>query len=91
MTVEVDHISWHPAINAALNGSCFALLVRGRILIARGDADKHKRTMLAAFVTATVFLSGEAHGTGQGRSKKEAEHQAAQEAYLRLQATPWDG
>jgi ribonuclease-3 len=41
--------------------------------------------------TATVFLSGEAHGTGKGRSKKEAEQQAAQEAYLRLQATPWDG
>jgi ribonuclease-3 len=41
--------------------------------------------------TATVFLSGEAHGTGTGRSKKEAEQQAAQEAYLRLQATPWDG
>ena len=46
----------HPAINAALNGTCFVLLVRGRMLIARGDAEQHKRTMLAAFVTATVFL-----------------------------------
>jgi putative membrane protein len=52
--VTVDQI--HPAINAALNGTCFALLVRGRILIARGDADQHKRTMLAAFTVASVFL-----------------------------------
>ena len=36
--------------------------------------------------TATVFLSGEPWGRGQGRSKKEAEQQAAQEAYARLQA-----
>jgi len=30
--------------------------------------------------TATVFLRGEEYGTGQGRSKKEAEQQAAREA-----------
>jgi len=34
--------------------------------------------------TATVFLSGEAWGSGIGRSKKEAEQQAAHEAYVRL-------
>ncbi len=34
--------------------------------------------------TATVFLAGEPHGTGTGRSKKEAEQQAAREAYARL-------
>jgi ribonuclease III len=40
--------------------------------------------------TATVFLSGEAWGMGIGRSKKEAEQQAAHEAYVRLteQAAP---
>jgi ribonuclease III len=36
--------------------------------------------------TATVFLRGEPWGRGTGRSKKEAEQQAAQEAYSRLQA-----
>jgi ribonuclease III len=36
--------------------------------------------------TATVFLGGEPWGRGQGRSKKEAEQQAAREAYARLQA-----
>ncbi len=34
--------------------------------------------------TATVYLTGEAWGTGTGRSKKEAEQQAAHEAYRRL-------
>jgi ribonuclease-3 len=34
--------------------------------------------------TATVFLGGEAFGTGAGRSKKEAEQQAAREAYARI-------
>jgi ribonuclease-3 len=34
--------------------------------------------------TATVFVAGEALGTGMGRSKKEAEQQAAREAYSRI-------
>jgi ribonuclease III len=34
--------------------------------------------------TATVFLGGRLLGKGTGRSKKEAEQQAAREAYLRL-------
>ena len=34
--------------------------------------------------TATVFLAGKPWGTGTGRSKKEAEQQAAHEAWQRL-------
>lgn len=34
--------------------------------------------------TATVFLAGTAWGRGMGRSKKEAEQQAAHEAFVRL-------
>ena len=34
--------------------------------------------------TATVLLSGKEWGSGMGRSKKEAEQQAAHEAYVRL-------
>lgn len=34
--------------------------------------------------TATVFLAGEALGEGTGRSKKEAEQQAAREAHQRI-------
>jgi len=42
--------------------------------------------------TATVHLAGERWGSGIGRSKKEAEQQAAHEAYLRLteRAAPED-
>jgi ribonuclease-3 len=34
--------------------------------------------------TATVYLGGEPMGSGVGRSKKEAEQQAAREAYVRI-------
>ena len=34
--------------------------------------------------TATVYLGGQPYGQGTGRSKKEAEQQAAQEAFARL-------
>lgn len=49
-----EHV--HPAINAALNGTCALLLVLGRMAIARGDRDVHRRLMTAAFATSTVFL-----------------------------------
>jgi ribonuclease III len=41
--------------------------------------------------TATVYLAGEPLGTGTGRSKKEAEQQAAREAFERLSARPASG
>jgi putative membrane protein len=47
----------HPAINAALNLTCFVLLIGGRMAIARGDAVAHKKWMLAAFTTSSVFLA----------------------------------
>ena len=49
-----EHI--HPAINAALNGTCAVLLILGRIAIARREMDRHRSLMLAAFATSTVFL-----------------------------------
>jgi uncharacterized membrane protein YozB (DUF420 family) len=52
-------VTWtqlHPAINAALNLTCFVFLVLGRVAIARGDRALHKRRMLAAFYTSAVFL-----------------------------------
>jgi ribonuclease III len=36
--------------------------------------------------TATVFLGGQAYGSGSGRSKKEAEQRAARKAFARLMA-----
>jgi putative membrane protein len=46
----------HPAINAALNLTCFVLLVLGRVAIARDDVALHKKRMVAAFITSSVFL-----------------------------------
>jgi uncharacterized membrane protein YozB (DUF420 family) len=47
----------HPAINAALNFTCFVLLVLGRMAIARGDVALHRRRMLGAFTASSVFLA----------------------------------
>lgn len=46
----------HPALNAALNLTCFVFLVLGRVAIARGDRARHKQRMLGAFITSSVFL-----------------------------------
>ena len=35
---------------------------------------------------ATVYVAGEPHGAGEGRSKKQAEQAAAREAWQTLQA-----
>ncbi|HEV7554124.1 MAG TPA: DUF420 domain-containing protein [Kofleriaceae bacterium] len=46
----------HPAINASLNLTCFIFLVLGRLAIARGDVEIHRRRMLGAFTASSVFL-----------------------------------
>ena len=46
----------HPAINAALNLTCFVFLILGRVAIARGDDALHRRRMLTAFTASAVFL-----------------------------------
>jgi uncharacterized membrane protein YozB (DUF420 family) len=45
-----------PALNASLNALAAALLVTGRVLIARGRVAAHRRTMLAAFGVSSLFL-----------------------------------
>ena len=52
MTIE----QVHPAINAALNLTCFVFLVAGRMAIARGDEALHRKRMLTAFTASSVFL-----------------------------------
>ena len=47
----------HPAINAALNLTCFAFLVLGRVVIARDDVALHRKRMLGAFTASAVFLA----------------------------------
>jgi putative membrane protein len=46
----------HPALNAALNLTCFVFLILGRVAIARGDDALHRRRMLTAFTASAVFL-----------------------------------
>jgi uncharacterized membrane protein YozB (DUF420 family) len=45
-----------PAVNATLNATATVLLVWGYILIRRRSIAAHRRVMLAAFATSTVFL-----------------------------------
>ena len=45
-----------PAVNATLNGLAAVFLVIGYVLIRRGRRDLHKRFMLAALGTSTLFL-----------------------------------
>jgi len=45
-----------PAVNATLNGAAGVLLVIGYLLIRAGRIDLHRRVMIAAFCTSTLFL-----------------------------------
>lgn len=47
-----------PSINAALNGISAVLLVWGYTLIRRHDVKKHRKVMLTAFATSSLFLIG---------------------------------
>jgi putative membrane protein len=53
-TVWSQHV--HPALNAALNLTCFVFLMMGRAAIARGDVALHRKRMLSAFTASAVFL-----------------------------------
>ena len=66
-----------PALNAFLNGSSAVLIATGYYFIRTGRRDAHKRMMIAAFVTSTLFLisylyyhlvlrAGVTHFQGQG-------------------------
>ena len=45
-----------PTLNALLNAIAATLLLRGRALVRAGQIDAHRRTMLAAFATSSLFL-----------------------------------
>src|SRR5436190_17765347 len=45
-----------PAVNATLNATAAVLLVWGYILIRRRSIEAHRKVMLAAFATSSVFL-----------------------------------
>jgi uncharacterized membrane protein YozB (DUF420 family) len=45
-----------PALNAVLNGTSAVLIATARNFIRRGNIPAHKRTMLAAVATSSLFL-----------------------------------
>jgi uncharacterized membrane protein YozB (DUF420 family) len=45
-----------PALNATLNAIAGAFLLLGFYFIRRGQIERHRRSMLAAFTTSTLFL-----------------------------------
>ena len=46
-----------PALNATLNAIAALLLACGYVLIRAGRRDQHRRVMIAAFVTSSLFLA----------------------------------
>jgi uncharacterized membrane protein YozB (DUF420 family) len=69
--------TFFPALDAVLNGSSAVLIGSGLYFIKRGREEAHKRMMLAAFATSTLFLisylyyhlvlrAGVTHFQGQG-------------------------
>jgi uncharacterized membrane protein YozB (DUF420 family) len=50
-------LSLLPTVNASLNACAAVLLVRGRRLARQGQIAAHRRTMLAAFATSSLFLA----------------------------------
>jgi len=45
-----------PTVNAVLNATAALLLVWGYTLIRRKQIDRHRKVMIAAFVTSSLFL-----------------------------------
>jgi putative membrane protein len=71
-------VAFLPAVNAGLNFTAAAFLVLGRAAITRRKVDVHRRFMIAAFVTSTLFLvsyltyhylHGDTHFAGTGAAR----------------------
>jgi putative membrane protein len=52
------NLRFMPPLNACLNGTAAALLVAGRVAIARKRADVHRYLMVSAFAASALFLVG---------------------------------
>jgi uncharacterized membrane protein YozB (DUF420 family) len=49
--------AYFPVLNATLNGTSAALLLAGRVFIARGRMTAHRACMIAAVVASSLFLA----------------------------------
>jgi uncharacterized membrane protein YozB (DUF420 family) len=78
-----------PTVNASLNAVAAVLLGIGRVQIARGQVEAHRRTMLTAFAVSSLFLFfyvSHKFSVGFVNTTFHAEG-AAKSAYLGLLAT----
>lgn len=53
-----EALAFLPALNAACNAVTTILIVLGLTAIGRGDREAHRRRMLSAFATSSLFLIG---------------------------------
>ena len=51
-----EQYAYFPALNATLNGTSAALLLTGRVLIAKGRMAAHRACMIAAVIASLLFL-----------------------------------
>src|ERR1700721_3596163 len=51
-----EQYAYFPALNATLNGTSAALLLTGRVLIAKGRIAAHRTCMIAAMIASVLFL-----------------------------------
>src|SRR3954465_15045694 len=52
-----EQYAYFPALNATLNGTSAALLLTGRVLIAKRRMAAHRLCMIAAVVASALFLA----------------------------------
>ena len=53
-----EQLAFMPAVNAGLNGLSAALLLLGYLAVRQGKRDLHKRLMVGAFISSSLFLVG---------------------------------
>ena len=76
-----------PTLNALLNATTAALLVRGYFLIRAKRIAEHRRTMIAAFTVSTLFLVSYLVYHFQVGSVRFPGHGAARTLYLTILAS----
>jgi len=76
-----------PALNATLNATAGTLLVIGYLLIRRGRVQQHRRVMIAAFTTSTLFLMSYLVYHANAGSKPFPGHGAVRTVYFTILIT----
>lgn len=80
-------ISSLPEVNATLNAMSAVLLVSGYVFIRRRNVAAHKRCMLAAFVTSSLFLASYLTYHFHSGMKSFAGHGPVRTVYLSILLT----